>query len=205
MKIKIGPYINWFGPYQLADLLQYIGVSEDRCYEIGAKMPEWVTNTCDWIHEKRKRRVKIHIDSFDIWSMNNTLALIIIPMLKQLQASKNGYPSEFVDEQEYSPQASFVAEGFQLKKDAGYEIWSKTLDKMIWSFEQTLDDNWEDQYYTGVTDLQWAAPTEGNNYTALVYGPLHTSVCDYAGMKKHNDRIQEGYELFGKYYQSLWD
>jgi hypothetical protein len=29
MRVKIGPYRNWVGPYQLADLLQKFGVSKD--------------------------------------------------------------------------------------------------------------------------------------------------------------------------------
>ena len=28
---------------------------------------------------------------------------------------------------------------------------------------------------------------------------------DYEGMKVYNDRIQNGFRLFGKYYQGLWD
>jgi len=34
MKVKIGPYINWFGPYQFADLFKYIGFSEETCEKI---------------------------------------------------------------------------------------------------------------------------------------------------------------------------
>jgi len=28
---------------------------------------------------------------------------------------------------------------------------------------------------------------------------------DFEGMKLYNDRIQNGFRLFGKYYQGLWD
>jgi hypothetical protein len=28
---------------------------------------------------------------------------------------------------------------------------------------------------------------------------------DFNGMRLHQERIQEGLELFGKYYQNLWD
>ena len=90
MKIKIGPYVKWWGPYQIADLLQYVGVSEDRCFDIGEKMPEWVNKVCYWVDGKRKRKQKIHIDYWDTWNMNDTLALIILPMLKQLKETKHG-------------------------------------------------------------------------------------------------------------------
>lgn len=66
MKIYIGPYKNWWGPYQIADLLQKVGVSEDRCEKIG----EWLANTrlmdfCQWVDSKRKRNIKVRIDEED--------------------------------------------------------------------------------------------------------------------------------------------
>ena len=39
------------------------------------------------------RTEKIHIDPWDTWSMDYTLALIILPMLNQLKESKHGAPS----------------------------------------------------------------------------------------------------------------
>ena len=68
MNIKIGPYLKWWGPYQIADLLQKVGVSEDTCEKIGEKMPDWVTDVCQWVYDKRNRNIKIHIDKWDTWS-----------------------------------------------------------------------------------------------------------------------------------------
>jgi len=36
-------------------------------------------------------------------------------------------------------------------------------------------------------------------------GPNNTYKCDYEGMKIVEKRIQNGFRLFGKYYQALWD
>jgi hypothetical protein len=36
-------------------------------------------------------------------------------------------------------------------------------------------------------------------------GPNDTYVCDYDGIQKVHDRMQNGFRLFGKYYQGLWD
>jgi len=38
-----------------------------------------------------------------------------------------------------------------------------------------------------------------------VDGPNNTYKCDYEGMKVVQQRIDNGFRLFGKYYQSLWD
>jgi hypothetical protein len=36
-------------------------------------------------------------------------------------------------------------------------------------------------------------------------GPNHTYKCDYDGMKVVQERITNGFRLFGKYYEGLWD
>jgi hypothetical protein len=38
-----------------------------------------------------------------------------------------------------------------------------------------------------------------------VNGPNHTYECDYEAMEVVHKRIQNGFRLFGKYYQGLWD
>jgi len=204
MKVEIGPYLTYWGPYQFTDLLQHIGVSEDKCFELGGKLPECVSDVCQWVYDKRKRKVIVKLDQYDTWSVYSTLSYIIVPLLKQLKKEQHGYPSEFCDEQEYSPQHSFVGEGFQLEEDSGAKEWDKVLDKMIWAFEQTIDDGWESQYYTGEFDYRWE-DTSDEDLSELVKGPNHTSVCDHVGLKKHHEQMQEGFDLFGKHYQSLWD
>ena len=46
-----------------------------------------------WLHEKKKRTVYVKIDKYDTWSMDHTLSLIIVPMLKQLKATQHGSPN----------------------------------------------------------------------------------------------------------------
>jgi hypothetical protein len=36
-------------------------------------------------------------------------------------------------------------------------------------------------------------------------GSNHTYTVDNEGKKAYHDRITNGYRLFGKYYESLWD
>ena len=97
MKVYIGPYKNWIGPYQLADMIPFI--SEDTSFKIGTWLAKtWVNNVCEWFYSKIDRKIKVHIDKYDTWSMNNTLAHIILPMLKQLRDTKHG--SQFVDDED---------------------------------------------------------------------------------------------------------
>ena len=80
-----------------------------------------------------------------------------------------------------------------------HKRWDWVLNEMIWAHEQIADDNWEDQYYSGEVD--WVAEPGGH----LRKGPNHTYKLDIEGFNKHNDRIENGLRLFGKYYRTLWD
>lgn len=43
MRVKIGPYINWWGPFQIADLLRFVGFSKKRRRRIGT----WERHICN--------------------------------------------------------------------------------------------------------------------------------------------------------------
>ena len=220
MKIKIGPYVKWWGPYQIADLLQYVGVSEDSCHKIGDSMPEWVTKVCEWIHSKRERSIKIRIDKYDTWNMNDTLAMIILPILKQLKETKHGSPMVDLEDVPEELRGHGTAEDgdYQLHLDFGEEAknqfeeaawgalhtrWDWVLNEMIWTFSQ-LNTDWEEPFHSGVTDITFEH-IEGTNYSKMVRGPNDTHHFDYEAWEKHTKRMQRGFELYGKYYQHLWD
>jgi len=233
MKIKIGPYKDWFGPYQLAEKLCFWAKKEEDedgfkrdprwVHDFGEYLAHgsvepkertahklfdsdrpdtWISKFLSWIDSKKKRHVEIQIDKYDTWSMDSTLALIIVPMLKQLRDTTHGYPGDFSHE-DYGRQQGFEGEGFEFPED-GFEQWQATLDKMIWAFEQVLDDDWEDQYRTGSIEFD-CVPCEDSDHWELVRSEDDTSIIDYDGIAAHNARMQEGFDLFGKYYRSLWD
>jgi hypothetical protein len=51
--------------------------------------------------------------------------------------------------------------------------------------------------------MQWKKLEGG--MSQMIDGPNNTYKCDYDGMKVVENRIQNGFRLFGKYYQNLWD
>jgi hypothetical protein len=215
MKVKIGPYRNWFGGYQLAELVCFwtktkgeYGQDEypDWVHDFGTVISEtWIHTFLQWIHEKRPRKIEVQIDNYDTWGMDSTLAMIIVPMLKQLRDTTHGYPADFCHESpDYGDQRIFTGEGFDFPDD-GFEQWVETLNKMIWAFEQVLDEDWEDQYRTGECDFRFEEIDNMPGYSRMVDGPNHTLVTDYDGIQKHRERMQEGFDLFAKYYSGLWD
>lgn len=143
--------------------------------------------------ERETIGTQIIIHPWDTWSMDHTLALIIVPMLKQLKETKHGAP--FVDDEDVSNElksTSAPPKENEWDTDENYfKRWDYVLDEMIWAFEQKCLDDWESDYYRGAGDgfpggykLVWEDPE---------------------GRKAHQERISNGFRLFGKYYENLWD
>jgi hypothetical protein len=159
---------------------------------------QWIYNhTINLIIDRRSgQKTKIRIDKYDTWSMDHTLAPIILPMLKQLKETKHGSPivdDEDVPEELRSTSAS--------PKDNDYDIdeyhhkrWDWVLYEMIWAFEQKCRDHWEEDYY---------GPYIEGEDDKLLSGRFEWT--DDEGRKKHQERMSNGFRLFGKYYENLWD
>ena len=237
MKINIGPYKNWFGPYQLAKTLMFwvpeekdeygFPTTADRVHKFGEwlahgkVLPEpqvgevfnmwedrpttWLYKFLSWIHSKKQRTIKVHIDRWDTWSMDDTLAHIILPMLKQLKATKHGAP--YVDPNECPPELK-PKKQTNKQRDNGetdsthFERWDWVLDEMIFAFENKVNDDWESEFEKGESDIQWKKLEGG--MSEMVHGPKHTREYDWEGRKKYQERISNGFRLFGKYYENLW-
>lgn len=204
MKVYIGPYKRWWGPYQIADLIPFI--SEDTAYKIGgwlAKTP--LNDLCNWIDSKKERKVKIRIDKYDTWNMDDTLAHIILPMLKQLKETKQGSP--MVDDEDVPPHMRHSdpdPENFGADNWVHYK-WEWVLNEMIWTFENILDNEWESKYTIeeGELDFDDYPEDEGKECTPVRWKKPY--VIDWDGREAHQNRVTNGLKLFGKYYQGLWD
>lgn len=238
MKVKIDPYKNFIGPFQIAEFICFWAKKEkdewgfehtaDWVHNFGEwlsggeKYDSWLNKLCLWIESKRKRNIKVKIDRWDTWSIDDTLAHIILPMLKQLKEQKHGSPMikmEDVPEEmrlndyneEWESQQCFDFYKEDNKQNIQCDIhdrWDWILDEMIFAFEHIVDDSWEDGFRTGNFDTVWTPTSFDENGKPKLYkmdeGPNHTYKCDYEGMKLVEDRIQNGLRLFGTYYQGLW-
>jgi hypothetical protein len=230
MKVFIGPYKSWIGPYQIAEALCFWARPHKDEHGFESK-PEWVHDfgtwlsggtakdsillkVCQWIESKRKRSTYIKIDKYDTWSMDSTLAFIILPMLKQLKATKHGGP--FVDDADVPLPIRSTAPGARDRCENDWDTdehhftrWDYVLDEMIFAFNCKNDDSWQDKYHTGDHDIKFvpSAWDETGKPTMheMIRGPRDTHQCDYEGMKKEQARITNGFQLFGKYYENLWD
>jgi hypothetical protein len=161
---------------------------------------QWLYNhTINLYLDKRScRKIKVRIDPDDTWSMDHTLAPIIVPMLKQLKETKHGSPftdDEDVPEELRSTNAPPKENEYDID-DFHYARWEWVMGEMIWAFEQKLRDSWEEDYYKYEDD-----PT---NTEGLGLG-FKLSWEDPEGREAHQKRMTNGFRLFGKYYENLWD
>ncbi len=143
----------------------------------------------DGIHP---RQVEIKIDDYDTWSMDHTLGLIALPMLKQLKKTQHGSP--LVDLEDLPPELALTgdAKGEHPQTDLFaspdhddlvwemlHKKWNWVLDEMIFAFEHITsnDEDWDIGLWKADV-VEWTAV--GN-------------------------RVQNGLRLFGKCYRGLWD
>lgn len=255
MKIYLGKYKNWFGPYQLAEKILFFipkeidehgfpdtrefvhkfgeflayGSIKTECLDSKKLFDDdreitWLFKFLLWIESKRKRKEYIKIDRWDTWNMDHTLALIVLPMLKQLKSTKQGsflVDLEDVPEymrttetEDYDDQLTldFYKDDVNKDEKLGYDIHDRcewVMNEMIFAFEHLVDDKWEEVYRKGKIEIISVPCSWDENGKPKLYemkdGPNNTYECDYDGLREVYDRIDNGLKLFGKYYRGLWD
>ena len=216
MKVWISNYrSHWISPYTIIECVFFWtawskcgrkkDIVDDKDY---VDHPKWVDKWADRIApisdfirvvlDYIQPPIKyVKIDRWDTWSMDHTLALIILPMLKQLDITKHGAPfTEDDDVPEYL--RSYMAQPKEHEWDTDslhFMRWDWILAEMIWAFEQELKDDDEAQFFDhsdseGIKDLNER---------------ISKLKVDEKGLKAHQERKKNGFRLFGKYYQNLWD
>ena len=213
MKIKIGEYSNRLICNIHTNHMnkKYEGLSyenqthEDYVLEAIEDAIQSVYNVFNWIWYDRRpaQRINVRVDRWDTWSMDHTLAHIVLPMLVQLKRTKHGAP--MVDLEDVpkllhptkKQQAEYKKTGSTDPKF--FNRWDWILDEMIWAFNQKCRDNWEGDYY----EYREMGPEESKDPNSL-FG-LKLVWEDREGQKAHQERMTNGFKLFGKYYENLWD
>ena len=224
MKVWTSKYRNhWISPYTILKKVCFWEKNDDVFYDLEdtgkgkyVKVVKILNPICtawqmflDFVHP---RWTYIKIDRWDTWSMDHTLAEIILPMLIQLRDTKHGSP--MVDDEDVPEELRSVKKPKRKKGDVRnrpdvhavdwestdenntiHLKWDWVLNEMIWAFEQKVKNDDESQFFdhTGCRDT---APWDKDYVRPKV---------DWDGLKAHQARKTNGYRLFGKYYEGLWD
>jgi hypothetical protein len=164
----------------------------------------WLAKFLSWINSKKTRKISVKIDRYDLWGMDHTLALIILPMLKQLRDNKQGTP--LVDDDDvpdHLKSTNAPPKEHEWDVDDNNSLrWDYVVDEMIFAFECKVDTSWEDQFHSGEFDYEFIKQEDGNYL--MVKGENHTHKYDLEGMTQFQERISNGFRLFGRYFESLW-
>lgn len=223
MKVKIGDYPSWFGPYQLAEALCF-WVKEDS--RTGEK-PDWLHDFGEWLahgevverasykeerpktllykgllwlNEQKKRKVHVRIDDHDIFDFNHTLSYIILPGLIKLREKKHGSP--YVDDcdvpEEFRSTSAPPKETEWDIDDYHHHRWDYVLNEMIWAFNEIASG----------ADPSFVLVEGETTRTEREDGLIEittTTEYDKEARRAYEERKQKAFEYFGKYYQNLWD
>lgn len=200
MKVYIGGYRNhWISPYTILEKVFFwreieydepiIEKWSDRLLPLCKAWEKFL----DFVHPDINY---VKIDRYDTWSMDYTLSKIVLPMLKQLKETKHGSPN--TDDDDVPDHLKSI----NSKKVSEYDVdenhfarWDWVLGEMIWAFEQNVDTNSEDQFYDHSQVDKKSSFTEQISKIKI----------DHDGLSAHSERKANGFRLFGKYYQGLWD
>jgi hypothetical protein len=224
MKIYKSSYrSHWISPYTVIDYVFFWtdwsrcsrkrGLVEDKDW---VDRPAWVepaTNYLDpicravqWCLDRIHPSINlVKIDYYDTWSMDHTLADIVLPMLRQLQATKHGAPfTDDSDVPEYLQSHMAQPKEHEWDTDSLHFMrWDWILDEMIWAFEQKVKDDAEGQFFDHSAYKD--DPKGTDTWLDEMSKGASRVKYDQEGHKKWQDRKANGFRLFGKYYEALWD
>jgi hypothetical protein len=124
-------------------------------------------------------------------------------MLAQLKRTKHGAPNvdnaDVPKELRMSKKDRIQFANNGSTDDKFFKRWDWVLDEMIWAFNQKCRDNWDDDYY----EYREMGPEESKDPDSLFGIKLVWE--DPEGRMAHQERMTNGFKLFGKYYENLWD
>jgi len=208
MKVYLSPYRDhWISPYTILQRVCFWRViprdDDNESFEDDPWIEKWALRLApvceklrdflDWIHPPLRY---VKVDYHDTWSMDHTLAHIIVPMLKQLKATKHGSPmTDLEDTPEHLHPKVAPGPHNNYDDETVHDRWNWIMDEMIWAFEQKLKDDDDAQFYDH----------SGVQSGASLNQQINQMKVNRAGLDAHNARKANGYRLFGKYYQGLWD
>ena len=230
MKVKMGPYKNYIGPYQIAQKIFFWTENKYWYKDDSDQWPEWVEHFGDflaygkypalgdepktllyklllWIDARRKRSISIKIDNYDTWDLNTTMCMILHPSLIQLKETNHGCAqveeSDVPKEFHWShlePESEWNHSEEQFQQKL--KAWDWVMDEMIFACWSEIND-WESEYYR---DSEYTTEETEDGYTRMIF-PEKTVAEELLSLERAiiEKRISNGFRLMGLYWRSLWD
>ena len=190
MRVNIGPYVDrWISTIHNRYMRNKYGYNNwpetqtrfENFLEKLEDVLQWIYNhSINLYLDDKQRKIKVKIHCYDTWSIDYTLAPIILPMLIQLKAEKHGAPCvdyEDVPKELRPSKKEIAAYNKDGTTDENFFVrWDWVMDEMIYAFDCKAN---KDEVFMRFNDED--------------------------EIRKEQERISNGFRLFGKYYESLWD
>lgn len=129
-------------------------------------------------------------DTFDLdYSLSPIILTALVKFRKQMDNEWFGVPSKVIDECGYS-----IGETSEDDLQICSDKWKEIIDKMIYAFDKSNEPDIEDyDFGYNFQDKGLVQPANQSEYDRY-----------REDEKLHWERKDEGLELFGKFYTSLW-
>ena len=146
---------------------------------------------------KKPRIEKVSVHPWDTYSADNTLAMVIYPVLvayKKDVQDKGVVPADFLDTVDVTGISDEDAQALHEKLfNEALLKWEGLLDEMIWSFDEVRGDYAGEEAFFKIKDENADLGDLGNRYDI-----------DNNGLNDYYEKIDMGLQLFARYYRSLW-
>jgi hypothetical protein len=177
---------HWFSPYKILEKV-FFWKKIDYRDPLIEKLSDYLNPFCvglkkvlDIIHPEIRY---VKVGPQDHWSADFTMTLMLLPIIKQLRGKKQGAP--FTDDEdvpEYLRSTAAAPKKNDWDTDEFHFMrWEWIIDEIIWSMEFKIDKMNDDQFYDEKT----------RQY-------------DIERAREFEERMVNGFKLFGKYYHSMW-
>lgn len=152
------------------------------------------------VNKRKKRIVKVTIDKYDSWNLDQTLALIIAPALAKFDKGF-GIPASMFPPPKMCGEADrskTKTKAYKTIERAAQKKWDDTLEQMRWSFDQIARNEPDAPEFPYTLDLKKInAPRTADQKRKLKKYATRRAV--------YHEKIKHGLELFGKHFQDLWN
>jgi len=141
----------------------------------------------------------IIVEYHDTWNCDHTLSKIIVPLLREYKKNLSGHPC-YIDDEDVPEHLRHTPED-EMNSNCTEESWLWIINEMEWAFQQKLTD-WEEQYTT-----REVLDDDGTLFPRrpLLGNKLYRYHFDEEGIDVHQQRMNNGFRLFARYFESLWN
>ena len=166
----------------------------------------------DAINGKRKQKIEVKIDEWDLWDPYTTIGIVVRPLLTEfVNKKRHGAPNTDYEDvpEELRPSEEWIKQSKENKDgevdDKFHERWDWILNEMLFAFnhiEGGPDEFWADEYWGDAPTMRYRKIDE-KGMSVIEFD--EDWECDMDKIREIEARIENGFKLFGKYFRALWD